>query len=189
MGKWCQGNFRHRWDPPKRRMPRLPSGERAVPSHQNDVAKGEIAIFLLGEIFCVNFAPGGVPPPPVPVDTTKTRSGPQRVRMSSGERPIGATKGKQSDNRGLVPNPPAPASRNTINGEGHVAGVATQAPLQSRGPARNPSTLLLPAEYSPGQVGYCQPPLSVSPAINCPTDGRTSGQNTRTQRPREGSSR
>ena len=30
------------------------------------------------------------------VDTTKTRSGPQRVRMSSGERPIGAARGKQS---------------------------------------------------------------------------------------------
>ena len=28
------------------------------------------------------------------VDTTKTRSDPQRVRMSSGERPIGAAKGK-----------------------------------------------------------------------------------------------
>ena len=31
------------------------------------------------------------------IDTTKTRSGPQRVRMSSGERPIGAAKGKQRD--------------------------------------------------------------------------------------------
>ena len=31
------------------------------------------------------------------VDTTKTRSGPQRVRMSSGERPIGAAKGTQSN--------------------------------------------------------------------------------------------
>ena len=30
------------------------------------------------------------------VDTTKTRSGPKRVRMSSGERPIGAAKGKQT---------------------------------------------------------------------------------------------
>ena len=29
------------------------------------------------------------------VDTTKTRSDPQRVRMSSGERPMGAAKGKQ----------------------------------------------------------------------------------------------
>ena len=28
------------------------------------------------------------------VDTTKTRSGPQRVRMNSGEGPIGAAKGK-----------------------------------------------------------------------------------------------
>ena len=35
------------------------------------------------------------------VDTTKTRSDPQRVRMSSGERPIGAAKGKQSDTEAL----------------------------------------------------------------------------------------
>ena len=34
-------------------------------------------------------------------DTTKTRSGPQRVRMSGGERPIGAAKGKQSDDEAL----------------------------------------------------------------------------------------
>ena len=38
------------------------------------------------------------------VDTTKTRSGPQSVRMSSGERPIGAAKGKQPDT--LCPPPP-----------------------------------------------------------------------------------
>ena len=36
------------------------------------------------------------------VDTTKTRSGPQRV---SGERPIGAAKGKQSDTEALCPPP------------------------------------------------------------------------------------
>ena len=35
------------------------------------------------------------------VDTTKTRSGPQRVRMSSGERPIGAAKGTQLDTEAL----------------------------------------------------------------------------------------
>ena len=40
------------------------------------------------------------------VDTTKTRSGPQRVRMSSGERPIGAAKGKQSDAEALCQTPP-----------------------------------------------------------------------------------
>ena len=39
------------------------------------------------------------------VDTTKTRSGPQRVRMSSGERPTGA-KGKQSDTEALCQPPP-----------------------------------------------------------------------------------
>ena len=43
------------------------------------------------------------------VDTTKTRSGPQRVRRSSGDRPIGAAKGKQSDVEALC-QPPAPLS-------------------------------------------------------------------------------
>ena len=42
------------------------------------------------------------------IDTTKTRSGPQRVRMSSGERPIGAAKGKQSDTEALCQPPPRP---------------------------------------------------------------------------------
>ena len=36
----------------------------------------------------------------------KTRSGPQRVRMSSGERPIGAAKGKQSNTKALCHPPP-----------------------------------------------------------------------------------
>ena len=42
------------------------------------------------------------------VDTTKTRSGPQRVRMSGGERPIGAAKGTQSDTEALCQPPPPP---------------------------------------------------------------------------------
>ena len=45
------------------------------------------------------------------VDTTKTRSDPQRVRMSSGERPIGTAKGKQSDTKALCQTlPSTPAS-------------------------------------------------------------------------------
>ena len=40
------------------------------------------------------------------VDTTKTRSGLQRVRMSSGERPMGAAKGKQSDTEALCQTSP-----------------------------------------------------------------------------------
>ena len=39
--------------------------------------------------------------PPPPVTQPKPRSGPQRVRMSSGERPIGTTKGNQSDTDAL----------------------------------------------------------------------------------------
>ena len=35
------------------------------------------------------------------VDTTKTRSGPQRVRMCSGERPIGTARGQQPDTEAL----------------------------------------------------------------------------------------
>ena len=41
------------------------------------------------------------------VDATKTRSDPQRVRMSSGERPIGAAKGKQPNTEALC-HPPSP---------------------------------------------------------------------------------
>ena len=40
------------------------------------------------------------------VDTTKTRSGPQRVRMSSGERPIGAAKGKRPNTEASCQTPP-----------------------------------------------------------------------------------
>ena len=43
------------------------------------------------------------------VDTTKTRSDPQRVRMSSGERPIGAAKGKPTPQTPAIPcNTPSP---------------------------------------------------------------------------------
>ena len=45
------------------------------------------------------------------VDTTKTRSGPQRVRMSSGERPIGAAKGKPPPRPRATP--PSPLSSHT----------------------------------------------------------------------------
>ena len=44
------------------------------------------------------------------VDTTKTRSGPQRVRMSCGERPIGTAKGKQPNAEALCQPPPPPSS-------------------------------------------------------------------------------
>ena len=44
------------------------------------------------------------------VDTTKTRSGPQRVRMSSRERPIGAARGKQPNTEALCQAPPPPPS-------------------------------------------------------------------------------
>ena len=40
------------------------------------------------------------------VDTTKTRSGPQRVRMSSGQRPIGAAKANNQIPRPCAPPPP-----------------------------------------------------------------------------------
>ena len=53
---------------------------------------------------------GGYPPPSKwgGVDTTKTRSDPQRVRMSSGGRQIGAAKGKQLNTEALCRTPPRP---------------------------------------------------------------------------------
>ena len=53
------------------------------------------------------------------VDTTTTRSGPQRVRMSSGERPIGGAKGKQSDTEALCQPPPPPSPQ---GGRGRTQG-------------------------------------------------------------------
>ena len=53
----------------------------------------------------------GNPPPRPP----KTRSGPQRVRMSGGERPIGAAKGKPSDTEALCQPPPPPESATTAS--------------------------------------------------------------------------
>ena len=53
------------------------------------------------------------------IDTTKTRSGPQRVRMSSGERPIGAAKGKQSDTKALC-QPPSPPTLGVESVHGRV---------------------------------------------------------------------
>ena len=38
------------------------------------------------------------------------RSGPQRVRMSSGDRPIGAAKGKRPNTEALYQTPPPPSS-------------------------------------------------------------------------------
>ena len=46
------------------------------------------------------------------VDTTKTRSDPQRVRMSSGERPITAAKGKATPWPHANPAPPPPPPPN-----------------------------------------------------------------------------
>ena len=40
------------------------------------------------------------------IDTTKTRSGPRRVRMCTGERPIGAAKGRQPHTEALCQPPP-----------------------------------------------------------------------------------
>ena len=50
------------------------------------------------------------------VDTTKTRLGPQRVRMSGGKRPIGAAKGTQSDTEALCRTPPPQYHRSTVSG-------------------------------------------------------------------------
>ena len=54
------------------------------------------------------------------VDTTKTRSDPQRVRTSSGERPIGAAKGKQPNTEALCQPPPPPPDPQKFS---HLVGV------------------------------------------------------------------
>ena len=55
-------------------------------------------------------------PPGGSVDTTKTRLGPQRVRMSGGERPRGAARDKQSDTGALCQPSPPPRPRPRTRG-------------------------------------------------------------------------
>ena len=80
------------------------------------------------------------------VDTTKTRPDLQRVRMSSGERPVGAAKGKQPNTEALCP-PPPPAG---------LPVVPHNSPLSVRWPweavlgslfAHRPSARPLPDRY------------------------------------------
>ena len=66
------------------------------------------------------------------IDTTKTRSGPQRVRMSSGERPIGAAKGKQSDTEALCQPPPPPPRSITEQSPPSLVRVARRPPGRGR---------------------------------------------------------
>ena len=60
------------------------------------------------------------------VDTTKTRSGPQSVRMSSGERPNRhRPKGKQSDTEALCHPPPSRGGGGGLQGVGEARSHAT----------------------------------------------------------------
>ena len=72
--------------------------------------------------------PPATPPPPTSVDATKTRSDPQRVRMSSGERPIGAAKGKQPNTEALCPPPPPPRDLTSFNNSGLYIRYGTHQP-------------------------------------------------------------
>ena len=90
--------------------------------------------WLLQTVAC----PPPPPPPPTPgvvkqdkssggfVDTTKKRADPQRVGMCSGERPIGAAKGKQFDTEALCQHPPPlqkGATRSLVSAMGPMGGL------------------------------------------------------------------
>ena len=102
------------------------------------------------------------------VDTTKTRSGPQRVRMSSGEGPIGAAKGRQSDTAPLC-QPPPPKTKVTIvrkheiwNRENLMGPFLGHTLLGPRPPPpppfRAPLPLTLPAIARPEARAQVHPP-------------------------------
>ena len=72
------------------------------------------------------------------VDITKTCLGPQRVRMSSGERPIGAARGKQSDTEALCQPPPPPVRPPYISANLHPPQVGKEASITSTRASRRP---------------------------------------------------
>ena len=91
------------------------------------------------------------------VDTTKTRSHPQRVRMSSGGRPIGAAKGKQSDTKGLCQSPPP---THPTPGKSHLLSTPREGGINGRG---------IPP-FGPHLGPVCDPTaLSLSPFLQPPT--------------------
>ena len=85
------------------------------------------------------------------VDTTKTRSGPQRVRMSSGERPIGAAKGNNQIPRPCVNLPPPLWSASLLDRRGTLL--------------LNASACRLPYRTGVAEGGSNDPPLSLPPAL------------------------
>ena len=99
------------------------------------------------------------------VDTTKTLSGPQRVRMSSGERPIGAAKGKQSDTEALCQTPPPPPLL--------THGWATRAAHVPPRPRHSPRPAVMGGPAQPSSAQACpshRTPTSVGPSLpHCPS--------------------
>ena len=117
------------------------------------------------------------PPPPFPgqptpgvvkqdkssggsVGTTKTRSGPQRVRVSSGERPIGAAKGKQPDTEALCQTPrPFP-----YHSSHHLFVCPLPTTLHSPNPPHVPRIASVSPSFAPHSLGFppCPPFFPVS---------------------------
>ena len=69
------------------------------------------------------------------VDTTKTRSDPQRVRMSSGERPIGAANGQQTNTMASC-HPPPPSGAYCAKGGAVTPRLTPCLIIASHGPKR-----------------------------------------------------
>ena len=90
------------------------------------------------------------------VGTTTTRSDPQRVRMSSGERPIGTTEGKQPNTEALCQAPLPPASPPPPPVEKHIPVLCPMNFL-----LRAPSFLHWPRMHPPQGVG--RPPAAGGP--------------------------
>ena len=77
--------------------PREPVGQR-------------IPFLLRPQFYCVG-KPSRPPPPPSPVDTSRTRSDPQGVRMCKGREANRRRQRQTNQHHGLVPTPPPPRAR------------------------------------------------------------------------------
>ena len=104
--------------------------------------------------------------PGAPFETTKTFSGPRRVRMSSGERPMGAARGKQSDTEALCQTPPFSPAAVALSLQPDLAHADLPAPSALRSTAHTAHAAHVLGAMPPAHRSRCTPRTRALPTAS-----------------------